>query len=393
MGATLKNFWWQIALLVLVSVLSVYSGLSLDERIQGFIPEVRIFPSVFNKRQTGLSALYEVVGQAKLSCKPWQKPYRELKTVSGLLVIVSPSVSISQAELEQILNWVKRGNELIFLDDFLVDSSRAILRTLGVHLVEGFPINEEGFAASRPIREFAHVPQLKVSARTRVYGGRALIEDEHGSLLTELDYGKGRILLGTVPAFCSNASITNSTFWPDFQFLLNWFDTANGYIMFDERCHGFSNSSNLFYFLLGEPPGYVFCQLMLLLAIAVASQHQRFGQVQTYAQRRKVSNLQFIDGFANTYQRVGGGLAALEIIVQDFRVWLCRQLNISPHAADADLVKALSVAQPEAAGALEGFFHQFERLSQKKTISPHELVQQVRTCDLLRDKIQSILAR
>jgi hypothetical protein len=343
MGATIKNFWWQIALLVVVSVLSVYAGLSLDERIQGFIPEVRIFPSIFNKRQTGLSALYEVTQQAKLPCVAWQKPYRELKTAGGILVIVSPSVSISQAELEQILKWVKRGNELIFLDDFLVESSHAILRSLGLHLIEGKPIGDTGFSPSRPIREFAHVSQLTVSARTRVSGGRPLIEDEHGSLLTELDYGKGRILIGTVRGFCSNASITNAQNWPDFQFLLNWFNTAHGTIMFDERCHGFSSSSNLFFFLLGEPAGYVFCQLMLLLAIAVVSQHQRFGQVQSSVQQRKSSNLQFIEGFANTYQRVGGGLAALEIIVQDFRVWLCRQLNVSPHAADADLVQVLSV--------------------------------------------------
>jgi Domain of unknown function (DUF4350) len=393
MASTIKNFWWQITLLVAVSVLSVYAGLSLDERIQGFVPEVRIFPSIFNKRQTGLSALYEVAQQANLPCMPWQKPYRELTTANGILIIVSPSVSISQAELEQILKWVKRGNELIFLDDFLLESSRAILRTLNLHLVEGTPVSDAGFAPTRPIREFAHVTRLTVSARTRVHGGRPLIEDEHGSLLTELDYGKGRILLGTVPGFCSNAAITNSQYWPDFQFLLNWFDTAHGSIMFDERCHGFSSSSNLFYFLLGQPPGYVFCQLMLILAIAVVSQHQRFGQVQLHLQKRKSSNLQFIEGFANTYQRAGGGLAALEIIVQDFRVWLCRQLNVSPHAADADLVQALGVEQPETAVALQGFFQSFERLSQKKTISAHDLVQQVRTSDLLKDKIQSILAR
>jgi hypothetical protein len=393
MGATIKSFWWQITLLIVVSVLSVYAGLSLDERIQGFIPEVRIFPSIFNKRQTGLSALYEVAQQAKMECKPWQKPYRELNTASGLLVIVSPSVSISQAELDQILKWVKRGNELIFLDDFLLGSSREVLRALNLHLVEATPINDAAFTPSRPIREFAHVSKLTVTARTRISGGRPLIEDAHGSLLTELDYGKGRILLGTVPGFCANASITNSLYWPDFQFLLNWFDTAHGSVMFDERCHGFSSSSNLFAFLLAEPPGYVFCQLMLILAIAVASQHQRFGQVQLNVEKRKSSNLQFIEGFANTYQRVGGGLAALEIIVQDFRVWLCRQLNVSPHAADADLVQALSVEQPETAEGLKSFFQNFERLSQKKTISPHDLVQQVRTCDLLRDKIQSILAR
>jgi hypothetical protein len=393
MGATLKNFWWQIALLVIVSSFSVYAGLSLDDRIQGFVPEVRILSSIFNKRQTGLTALYEVVQQANIACGPWQKPYRELKDVKGLLVIVSPSVSISQAELEQILKWVKSGNQLVYIDDFFFDPSRTILRRLGLQAVEGFAINEENFTPSRSVPEFAHVPQLVVSARSRLKGGKPVIKDKYGSFLTELDYGKGRILVGTPLGFCSNASITNSELWPDFQFLLNWFGTAHGSIMFDERCHGYSSSSNLFFYLLAQPPGFVFCQLMLLLAVAVISCHQRFGQIQTYLQKRTLSNLQFIQGFANTYQRAGGGLAALEIIIQDFRVWLCRQLNVSPHAADSELVKVLGVGQPEMAAALQNFLKQFERLSQKKTISQHELVRQVRTCDLLREKIESILKK
>jgi len=393
MGAMIKQFWWQILLLVLVSVFSVISGLNLDEKMQAFIPEVRIFPSTFNKRQTGLSALYEVAEQAHLLCGAWQKPYRELQNSGGILVVVAPSNSISQAELGQILTWVKAGNELVFLDDFFLDSSRAVLRDLGLRLVEGFPVNQASYGASRPIREFAHVPHLVVSARSRIIGGRPLIEDEHGAFLTELEVGRGRVLVGTTPGFCSNMSITEPGLWPDFQFLVNWLGTARGAVMFDERCHGFSSSSNLFYFLLQQPPGFVFCQLMLLLIVAVASHHQRFGQIQIVQQKRKISNLQFISGFANTYQRVGGGLAALEIIVQDFRVWLCRQLNISPHSADEEMVRALNAAQPEAAGELKGFFSQLERLSQKKTINSHELVQQVRTCDLLKDKIQSVLAR
>jgi len=388
-----------MVLLILVSVVSIYVGLTLDDEIQGMLPEMRISRSIFNKKQSGLSALYETAGKAGMTCIAWQEPYRDLSSRKGLLVIVAPNATITEAEMEQILNWVKGGNELVYLDDFTLDRARGVFRVLGLHLqeVKDEPrharVHPRHFPDVHSTPEGTHVVELNLSSKVRVRGGSAVIEDEQGAFLTEVNYGKGRILVGTVPAMCSNLQITDSKFWDNFQYLLNWFATANGDILFDERCHGFSSSISLFAFLMRGAPGPVLCQLLLILAVGVVSAHQRFGEIETYMQRRKSSNLEFIRGLANTYERVGGGLAALEIIMQDFRVWLCRLLNVSPHADNKDLIDALTMLEPAAAQALSALFLEFERLCEKKTISQYDLVKQVRTCDLLQEKIQSALAR
>jgi hypothetical protein len=395
----IRNLSWQVVFLILASVVSIYVGLTLDDEIQGMLPEVRISRSIFNKKQSGLSALYEAAGKAGMTCLPWQEPYREISSRKGLLLIVSPNATISEAEIEQILNWVKSGNELVYLDDFSFDRARRIFGPLGLHLKEVKEDQRNARGHRRHFLEFhltpegTHAVELHLSSKVRVKGGSAVIEDEQGAFLTEVTYGKGRILLGTVPAMCSNFQITDSKSWDNFQYLLNWFATANGDILFDERCHGFSSSINLFVFLMRGAPGRVVCQLLLILAVGIVSAHQRFGEIETYVQKRKSSNLEFIRGLANTYERVGGGLAALEIIMQDFRVWLCRLLNVSPHADNKDLIDALSMLEPAAAKALSALFQESDRLCEKKTISQYDLVKQVRTCDLLQEKIQSALAR
>src|SRR5271165_5630822 len=97
----IRNLSWQMVLLILMSMASIYVGLTLDDEIQGMFPEVRISRSIFNKKQSGLSALYEAAGKAGMTCIPWQEPYRELASRKGLLIIVSPNATITDAEIEQ----------------------------------------------------------------------------------------------------------------------------------------------------------------------------------------------------------------------------------------------------------------------------------------------------
>jgi Domain of unknown function (DUF4350) len=379
------SIWWQVGLLIVVSIIAVFIGLKYDQG-DDFLEEARLMPSIFNQKQSGLMALYEVATKGGMHCEAWQGAYRELKDVTGTLVMVGPTQLISDAEFEQISKWVSQGNQLIYLDSFSLDNGKEFLK--GLHL----KVRQVHAVSNRTIKpqsipETTLVPDLTISARARIFGGKVVLRDEYGPLIVETEQDKGRILIGSVPGLCSNRNITDPKNWANFQFLLNWLSTTNGTVYFDERCHGYSGSGNVFVYVMRGWLGPVIFQLFALLFIAVISSHQRFGELAKSKDRREISNLEFINGLANAYERSGATFAALEIIVQDFRNKICRLINVSPHSSNLEIISNLQSSSVYS--NLQKFLADYERLAKEKNISISELSQQVKMCDLLTEQIQS----
>jgi len=385
-GSTSVSIWWQIGLLISISIVAVFYGLKYDQGGQDFLEEAKLMPSIFNQKQSGLMALYQVATKAGMHCEAWQGAYRELQYVTGTLVMIGPTQLISDGEFDQISKWVSQGNQLIYLDSFGLDIAKEFIK--GLHLkIRQISSFSDRTLHPQPVPETALVPDLVVSAKARVFGGKIILKDEYGPLLVEVNEGKGRILVGCVPGLCSNRNITDPKNWPNFQFLLNWLSTTNGTIYFDERCHGYSGSGNVFVYVMRGWLGPVVLQLCAILFVAVLSSHQRFGELARSKDRREISNLEFINGLANAYERSGATFAALEIIVQDFRNKICRLINVSPHSTDAEIVSNLQSSSVYS--NLQKFLADYERLAQQKNISASELSQQIKMCDLLTEQIQS----
>jgi hypothetical protein len=386
--AITHRLWWQLAVLLMVSAVAVYVSLSFNEGAQGFLPEAVVMPSVFNKKPSGLSGLSEIARQAGLSCQPWQSTYRELKSVQGLLCVVSPLESFNKVEEEQILDWVRKGNSLIFLDRFDTVEGQRFLKKLGLKFKTGKKISEKEITPSPQADNCAYVRHLVLSAQTRLAGGKPIAEDSDGSLITEVAYGKGHAIIGTTTALCANRLLKTPASFDNFQLLVNWLATANGSVFFDERCHGFSNSTNIFIFLLGEPPGFVFLQLILILVVLFLSSFQRFGGAKTYFKKREISSLQFIDGLANAYERAKAGLAALEIIVQDFKTKLCKELGLSSQSSAEDVALAWRGRIGGDGRNLLDFLTNYERALREKKISTVDLKKYVLKCDELAHQFE-----
>src|SRR5262249_15007899 len=215
----------------------------------------------------------------------------------------------------------------------------------------------------------------------RLAGGRPVAEDSDGKLITEIAYGKGHAFVGTTPALCANRFLKSPANYDNFQLFVNWLATADGSLFFDERCHGFSNSTNIFAFLLGEPPGFVSLQILLILAVLVVSSSQRFGSAKEYVKKREISSLQFIDGLANAYERAKAGLAALEIIVQDFKTKLCKELGLSSHSSAQEVTLAWQSRVGSDGSNLLDFLTNYERFLREKKISTVDLKKYVLKCD------------
>jgi hypothetical protein len=375
------HLWWQLSLLLVASVISVYMGVALNERLATLMPETKSLSSIFNKRASGLSALFEIASKSGLTCQPWQMPYRELSNTHGLLIVVNPLQSPSSSEIEQILNWVAIGNQLIYFDQFNYPSGKQILKTLDLRRKPGQSVINEALFPVTPSLVFAHVNAIRVSGKSRLSGALPLVSDRQGAFLTQVKWGQGRILLGCAANFCTNQSLQDRAAFDNFQFMVNWLSTAHGSIFFDEKCHGFSKATNLFTFLFWHWPGLVFSQLVLIILVAIASSAQRFGQVKELTRQRNLSNVEFITGLANTYQRAQANLACLEIIGQDFKVQLCKRLSISPHASSSEIVEAWQNCRPKSGSNLGSFLADYERAVDQKKISSQFLKETVSQMD------------
>lgn len=378
-----NRIWWQLFALLVVSGMAVYSGIAFDEQKDRFWPETEILTSVFNKKPSGLSGLRDILNKIGQKTIVWQTPYRYLTGEKGMLVILYPTEkSLSELESKQILDWVEKGNDLVYFDHFSYKLSRHLIDKLSIETKDGDDLVDKKLPLSQTaVPEFAHVPSLLISAERRLKGGTPLLADKSGTLISLVKHGKGRVLLGTVPSICSNRRLSNPEAWPNFQFLANWFSTANGAVIFDERCHGFSSATNVFHFLLRGPTGLIFWQVMLILAVGVFSAAQRFGAMRQVAVTRKISNLEFIYGLSNAFRRARANTAVLEILGQSFKHRLCKALGISPHESSENIVSAWNSSKQSSSTNMDELIGNYERALSKKHLSDSDLRTLVGTCD------------
>lgn len=392
------QIWWQLAVLAVVSTLAVYVGSAFDEQLQNYMPEAKTLASIFNKKPSGLSGLAELVKKVGLTSHPWLLPYRNLRSARGMLVIVAPSASPAEFEAEQILKWVEAGNDLVYLDHFSFKMTRRILEQLHLNINDTADFHDIAVPVDISKPEFAHVPSLVLTADTMVKGGDPVVSYQEKTIFSLLKHGKGRILIGTAPNICVNRRLSEPGNWANFQFLVNWMSTATGEILFDERCHGFSDSGNVFVVLGRNATGAVFVQLMLLLAVAVYSASKRFGEPKTPPDLRKISNLEFINGLSNAYRRAKANGAILEITGQALRNRLCKLLSISPHEPTEKIIEAWKLRQQANPNSalntinVVGFLEQFDKALQQKQVSDHELKKLMISCDKISSQLTQAFA-
>lgn len=398
----MNRLWWQIGALLAVSAIAVFTGSYFDRQLERFMPETRALSSTYNGKASGLEALAELTDKLGKPARRWELPYRQLPGTNGTLLLIAPLESLKDFEADQILKWVKAGNTLIYLDDFTLAMSRIIPEKLGVKAkiltkkLENHKFDAKNFGA---LPEFTNVNSLIFSTATRLEGGKPVVSNTTGTFISEIAHGKGRVLVGCCPDFCANRTIAKQDYWGNFQFLQNLFSTNNGTIYFDERAHGFSGGTNVFLYLSRGPVGAVTYQVLLILAIAVVSGSQRFGAAQAVDEKRRISNLEFINGLSNAYRRARANPAVAEILFQEFRKKLARSLGISPHEPVEKLKeawqglpaeqKAVLLAGDTASQAnLEQLVGQYEEFMSAREVSDAQLKSMVATCDKITEKTQ-----
>jgi len=324
------QIWWQLALFVIVSSAAALVGMHFKQKFNNYVPETIINRSALNTKASGTSGLYELTKAIGLASHLWKLPYRDLKDVHGQLIIISPQQSLDKYELEELLKWVREGNYLVYLDEFDNPYSKEIVSSLGFWISNtekqtDIEIHPE---PNLKITQLVDLPKASYSSSLG-YGLNLVPILRHGQnvVLAEKTFGAGKVLLGTTANLASNSQLTASK--TNFQLLGNWLRLNNSTVYFDERCHGLTQSKNLVTTILSGIGGLFVLQLLILFTLAIVSNHQRFGQTLTVNNQRKISNLEFVNGIANSYRRAKATHLASNILSHNLRLKLARALGQS----------------------------------------------------------------
>ncbi len=389
--------WYQLIALFVISSAAVVVGGSFDREMEKFLPEGVALASTYNRKPSGLSAISEIARQVGYSCQTWEAPYRQLNdTVHGVLVIVDPVQSLQEFECEQILEWVDKGNRVIFVDQFLYPFTRLLLDKVGCKVEEmDAGLEEEPVSVNQEQPEFKHIQKIVVTADTLVKGGREILpHDDNGALIVEVQHGAGSIVVSTIPALWTNRRLVKKESWQNFQLFTNLVGDPKGDVMFDERCHGFTGASNVFIFLARGPVGLVVAQLLLILAVGCISNWQRFGAATVIDRSRKISNLEFIYGLANAYRRAKANTTVLEIIGQGFRHKICKDAGVSPHDANDKLVESWRAQAGDAdAGNLAAYLADYDRRLQSEQLSDNDLKALICSLDKISERSKELVSK
>lgn len=396
-----RKLFLQIGVLLIITFGAVVTGSTLHDQFSDLIPESELKPSVFNHKPSGTSGALELLKRCGLHGQDWVMPYRLLPSVSGALVIIAPENGLEEFELEQILSWVSKGNKLIYIDDFPFKLSKKVLEKLDIESKEGRHLKDVKIEITSNLTpQLSHVQDLILTADKRLIGltgASNLVSDKDGALFAEVKHGKGNVVIGTAPTLVANRRLAQQDAWPNFQFFVNILDrTPKGEVWFDERCHGFSRNMNVFMYLARGPVGLTVAQLLLALGVGIVCGAQRFGRTEQLNTKRKISNLEFIHGLANTFSRAKANTASLEIIAQSFRNKLCKALTISPHEPTEQVLETVresALLSGQLGKDIQAFLKDYETAVSTHNLSDSDFKALIIRCDKIMNQLEKRLTQ
>lgn len=428
---TRKRLLQALCALAGASLLSVAIGEQFEEELSRYIPETVTNASSYNKKPSGGAALFELCEKTNLKPVRWQKPYRELKN-AGTLVLIAPAYPPREFEVDQILNWVAKGNRLAYLDYFGLQTGKRFLNRLSVGATDSVSLVNKD-VKPEPLLLMEHVQTLNLTAEARLRytganagdtdnlkdkdqdknqskgkdrqagepenrtsvepskGAVVLAKDDNGGLIIEVPYGKGSCFLSSAPNLCCNRRVADSQSKGNFQLVSNWLSDKPGTVYFDEKCQGVNESISLVAWLCKGKMGAVLAQITLLFAVALVSLNQRFGPPRNVSGPRRISNLEFVTGMAHTYRKARANDTAWAILFSSFKTRLCKSLGVSPADSTKDLANAWSEATGLKHAELQVFLDR-AIATESTHITREEMLELVARCDHLADQSKEHLS-
>lgn len=407
-----------VGLLILLGLMT--SIAMLLERRQT-VREERPDASVYNSRPSGYRAWMKTMEKAGLKVNIWRSGFDELERipVRATMVIIEPKAMIrdtgagrsrrplDQKSVERMIQWVKAGNTLIFLDDFAEkDEKRLLLRAEVTGSVkEGenssisvrhqpyrlrVPASASAFFHThlrQPIRSYSDVRLQSVSSEV-------LLEDGEGRALIERrPLGKGTLILGTVPDLASNRYLFTQNN-DNFQFFTNLVTSERQAILINEFVHGYLRDPDLLSYYMNTPLSYVLYQLLFLFLILLWASFRPWKPIRRDVNDRNNgdSMREYLQSMAGIYLRAGAAPLALDPQMAVIDHVLRRRYRIAPEETEklAHLLGSLFADYDRQQGemALDAIQKGRQAVQQRRRIPQDELAKLSRQLSLIQERLE-----
>ncbi len=207
--------------------------------------------SMFNTGWNGISRFARLIHDEGKTVVPLLNPLDTYSVNAGTLMVVGPNTTFTGGELKTIRNFVRDGNTLFIADDF--GTGNQILRALNVPVgISKYPLHDffyrkddrfiivvtikNPFLARNVSRIVTDEPSaIIVTRKGSIYASKVAMVNFHRRqfpLMTEVPYGKGRIIVLADPDI-----LTNNLFGENEAFLRNLAEYLPGPVYVDEAHH------------------------------------------------------------------------------------------------------------------------------------------------------------
>ncbi len=360
--------------------------------------------STYNNGATGTRALFELLAANGRKVTRWRTaPDLDFEdfdpsVLETFVIIGSVRREIAEDEIQHILAWVSQGGQLLLIDrephkDLLVTTSNweigieegrnALSAGEKEYLIFSVdPANQSQMTARvsavKPVQPSLFTAQVNAVQPSK-FGTSIKIARSPGStdpqeeeeadkeevteddldietlaalgpvvhlsnsektLLAELPFGYGRIVVLTDPYVVANGGIELAD---NSQAVLNIMGSRSGPIAFDEYHQGFGTDKNrLLSYFTGTPVVPIFLQFSVLVALVLFSRGRRFARPLPAAGEDRLSKLEYISAMAQVQKRTRAYDLAVENIYTDFRRRVSRSFGVDNfHVTKEELSKLI----------------------------------------------------
>jgi len=257
----------------------------------------------YSTESQGAKALYLLLEKLGYEPKRLRAPRFKGMRADGLVVILAPDqLPIGEIETEQLLEWVKRGNTLLFapgrFDNRLAES-------LGVKLHQR-PARKASITPVASTNLASGIQGVSVLSGDRIITGRndavQHFGDKAGAVVASLPEGAGTAIILSDPHIVTNAGLPEAGNLDLFVNILLSHATDAKTVYFDEYHHGFMRRPSVLHLLKGTSLGWAFLQVALAAVLLMVSRARRFGQPKPVLKESHRSSLEYVTSLAGIYQ-------------------------------------------------------------------------------------------
>lgn len=316
---------------------------------------------------------------------------------AGVLVLLSPYVTLHPAEQQQLRNWLAGGGVLVtdepqtLLEEVPYVSYKSVAaRQTGGRvpkaIVSTIPEEADAGILSRDVtrivfEERQYFDDDAFADARADHGAAVLLRDSSGIRIMEYPFGRGRLICLADISFLTNECLVYHDN-PVLAVNLTAYAlsrAANQTIVYDEYHYGAGHTKTGMGILTGSlfktSAGWAILCVFAAGILWLCLQGRRFGaRLPLYQQKKRRSKLEFIDALAATYKAAAAHRFCLQMLDGWFREKLTAALGLPLRASNAALAAAAGGDNDELKQRIENCLNQSDQLLTRDKISERSLL-------------------